>query len=215
MTVRKSEKNILSVILVLFFVSMIPDLCFSALTNTTIEEVTEGTLPVQNIQQIPEKKQSSTQQQNNELSGDNKSFAHLSQIVSSANPGKKEGNKESATAMDALSVSIGLIFILLLIFSLAWFLRKMGYSSLSGQGQLKILAALNLGQKEKIALIQVGSQQLLVGITATQINTLYVLDEPLDAIPAQSETGSSNFSKKLTEVLKSSQSGLKPSVKKE
>ena len=88
--------------------------------------------------------------------------------------------KEAVTAMDAVSVSIGLVFILLLIFLLAWLMKKVGYSNMSGQGNLKILATLNLGQKEKISLIEVGEQQLLVGITATQINTLHVLDKPLD-----------------------------------
>lgn len=88
--------------------------------------------------------------------------------------------KEAVSAMDAVSVSIVLIFILLLIFFLAWLMKKVGYSNMSGQGNLKILATLNLGQKEKISLIEVGEQQLLVGITATQINTLHVLDKPLD-----------------------------------
>lgn len=90
------------------------------------------------------------------------------------------GEKEAVSAMDAVSVSIGLVFILLLIFFLAWLMKKVGYSNMSGQGNLKILATLNLGQKEKISLIEVGEQQLLVGITATQINTLHVLDKPLD-----------------------------------
>ncbi|MCP3851026.1 MAG: flagellar biosynthetic protein FliO [Gammaproteobacteria bacterium] len=89
-------------------------------------------------------------------------------------------DSSSTTRGDALNVSLGLIFILIIIFSLAWFMKKMGYSQLSGQGQLQIVASLNLGTKEKIALVQVGEKQLLVGMTATQINTLYVLDEPLD-----------------------------------
>lgn len=110
------------------------------------------------------------------------------------------------TSMDALNVSLGLIFILLLIFSLAWFMRKMGYTHLSGQGQLKLLATMNLGQKEKIALIQVGQQQLLVGITSQQINTLHVLDESLEATEFQTNTvGSSDqkngFAQKLSEKL--------------
>ena len=110
---------------------------------------------------------------------------------------------------DALTVSLGLMFILLLIFSLAWIMRKTGYGQLSGQGTLSVIATLNLGQKEKIALIKVGQQQILVGITATQINTLSVLDEPLDIGASdtkkdQSTIEKSLFSKKLNEVLNSS-----------
>ena len=115
-------------------------------------------------------------------------------------------NEPGTNAADALNVSLGLIFILVLIFALAWFMRKMGYSHIAGQGQLKLLATMNLGQKEKIALIQVGKQQLVVGITASQINTLHVLDEPLDTSETQASdvlrSGQDNlFAKKLAETL--------------
>jgi len=108
---------------------------------------------------------------------------------------------------DALSVSLGLIFILVIIFALAWFMKKMGYSNLTGQGQLKIIATLNLGQKEKIALIQVGNQQLLVGVTATQINTLHVLDDALDDISIDESIDKNMatdnpFANKLSEFIK-------------
>ena len=59
-------------------------------------------------------------------------------------------------------------------------MRKVGYGQFSGQGELSVLATLNLGHKEKIALIKVGQQQILVGVTAAQINTLHVLDEKLE-----------------------------------
>ncbi len=111
---------------------------------------------------------------------------------------------DNSHSNQALNVSLGLIFILLLIFSMAWFMRKMGYSNISGQANLKILATLNLGQKEKIVLLQIGKQQnkqqILVGVTANQINTLHILKEPVEdetdeTIPEQ------GFAEKLTQSL--------------
>ena len=120
----------------------------------------------------------------------------------------KEKNRQEpvGSSMDALNVSLGLIFILVLIFSMAWLVRKMGYSHISGQGQLKLLSTMNLGQKEKIALIQVGQQQLLVGITSQQINTLHVLEEPLETTVSQDATADSsqqnqNFAGKLSDSI--------------
>ena len=126
------------------------------------------------------------------------------------------GSKAMSEPTDALTVSLGLMFILLLIFSLAWLMRKTGYAQLSGQGTLSIIATLNLGQKEKIALIKVGQQQILVGITATQINTLSVLDEPLDVGVSDTKTDQStivknNFAKKLSEFLNPSSPVVKKS----
>lgn len=127
------------------------------------------------------------------------------------NTANKITKQENSTSKDALGVSLGLIVILAMIFSLAWFMKKMGYSNVTGQGQLKIIASLNLGQKEKIALIQVGKQQLLVGMTATQINTLHVLDELLDEtdIKQSGSTGNSAFASKFSELLKHRQNNVK------
>ncbi|MCW8932539.1 MAG: flagellar biosynthetic protein FliO [Gammaproteobacteria bacterium] len=126
-------------------------------------------------------------------------------IINSGAGSQKQSTSPNA---DALSVSLGLIFILIIIFSLAWFMKKMGYSHVSGKGQLKIIASLNLGPKEKISVIQVGNQQLLVGMTSTQINTLHVLEEPLieskSEIKGEVETDN-HFANKLSEFLNNKQ----------
>lgn len=158
------------------------------LVITDITEIVPGTQKT-----VREDKQDAVQsgKVEREAKTDRKAFSFLMSERSKADTGN--------TSSQALNVSLGLIFILLLIFSMAWFMRKMGYSNISGQGNLKILATLNLGQKEKIALVQVGKQQLLVGVTASQINTLHVLDEPVESIDeAVPEQG---FAKKLSESL--------------
>jgi len=52
--------------------------------------------------------------------------------------------------------------------------------------QLKTVAVLPLGMKEKIALIQVGDQQMVVGVTAQQINCLMTLEQPLSVSQGES-----------------------------
>ena len=64
---------------------------------------------------------------------------------------------------------------------------------------MKIVAAMPLGTRERIVVIEVGGQQLLLGITATQINTLHVFSEPV--VDTQSVTGQSEFGKKLMAIL--------------
>ena len=174
------------------------------LQETMLQEIgtQDNQAPTQNIAQ--------ENQVSNNLSDEKKNFSFLTN-QNTSNVTNNTKKKEPSTSTDALSVSLGLIFILILIFSLAWFIKKMGYSNLTGQGQLKIIATLNLGQKEKIALIQVGKQQLVVGITATQINTLHVLDDLLpetavDEIDVQAKDKESvinetPFANKLSEFL--------------
>lgn len=157
----------------------------------------------------------SLQSENTSLTENNSSTDETIQAENNA-PGKSAysflsqakdssiGKKDLASPMDALSVTLGLIFILLLIFLFAWILRKMGYSQFNGQGALSILATLNLGQKEKITLIKVGEKQILIGITASQINTLHVLDEPIDIKTSRTTAEKNVFAAKLSDVLNSS-----------
>ena len=58
-----------------------------------------------------------------------------------------------------------------------------------GQGKMiKTLATVSLGLKEKVSLIQVGEQQLLIGITAQSIQTLLVLDQPIEQKDVEQQT---------------------------
>lgn len=86
-----------------------------------------------------------------------------------------------STPAAILQVGVGLLFVIGLMFLLAWLARRMrlvpgGHYA----GSLKILAVLPLGNREKLALVQVGEQQLLLGITPQQIQCLYQLEQPLD-----------------------------------
>ncbi|MCE9686703.1 flagellar biosynthetic protein FliO [Shewanella sp. AS16] len=69
----------------------------------------------------------------------------------------------------------GLILVLLLIFALAYLVRRFNLVPAS-QGVLKTLAATSLGTKEKLVLVEVGGQQYLLGVTAQQVNLIDKLE---------------------------------------
>ena len=101
-----------------------------------------------------------------------------------------------------LNVTLGLLFIVALIFGISWFVRRFGQGTFSANTHMKIIAAMPLGTRERIVLIDAGGQQLLLGITPTQINTLHVFDTPI--VTNTSETNSSEFSRKLMAILQRS-----------
>lgn len=77
-------------------------------------------------------------------------------------------------------VAAFLVLILGLIFALAWLVNKTRVGQISGSNkQLHMLAMLPLGTKEKIAIIQAGEQQIVIGITPQNISTLSILDKPI------------------------------------
>ena len=112
------------------------------------------------------------------------------------------------------SVAVGLVFIVALILVLGWFLRRFNQGGLFNNSSIKIIASLPLGTRERLAVIDVGGQQLLLGITATQINTLHVFDEPIIA-PGDNSPATSEFGKKLMTLLqqKNNQASAEPKDK--
>jgi len=44
---------------------------------------------------------------------------------------------------------------------------------------MKVVASLSVGAKERVVVVEVNGQQLLLGVTAGGINTLHTLPEPL------------------------------------
>ena len=84
-------------------------------------------------------------------------------------------------------VAFFLVVVVALIVLVSWLISKTrGFSVQSANPQLKTVAVLPLGMKEKIALVQVGDQQMVVGVTAQQINCLMTLEQPLSVSQGES-----------------------------
>lgn len=116
----------------------------------------------------------------------------LGLLLFSANAALAEEKANETAAFEPVShggkILFFLIFIIGLILMLAWLLNKSKLGSgLMSQTHpdLNVVAVLSFGVKEKIAVIQAGDKQLLVAITAQQINLLSELEEPLAEKQAQ------------------------------
>ncbi|KAA0876620.1 flagellar biosynthetic protein FliO [Nitrincola tapanii] len=98
-----------------------------------------------------------------------------------------------------LQLALGLLLVLGVIFFLAWLLKRMSF--LPGQHpQLRILAAIPLSHRERAVLIQVGDEQLLLGVAPGQVNLLKSFDQPILTTDIAS---TSDFSKRLQRLLNS------------
>jgi flagellar protein FliO/FliZ len=78
-----------------------------------------------------------------------------------------------------LQLMSGLLFIVVLIFALAWMMKKMRLTQSAHHGLIQIVSSISVGQRDRIALIQVGDEQILVGITPGRIEKLYTLKNAL------------------------------------
>lgn len=85
----------------------------------------------------------------------------------------------------------------------------------AGNGQMKMVASMMAGAKEKIIVLEVGEEQYLLGVTANQINHLATLDKPLQVNQKQSDSLNSSlqqggFQQKLATAMAQA---INPNVK--
>ena len=78
------------------------------------------------------------------------------------------------SAIDMLRFAGSLILVLCLLGGLLWALKRMQTGVRPGGGlkQLQVIEAVSVGPRQKVALVRVGSREVLVGISPAQITAL-------------------------------------------
>ena len=100
----------------------------------------------------------------------------------------------SSPAAGLTQVTLSLMLVLAAVFAAAWVVRRLRNFGRPGAGAINIIADVALGTKERAVLIQVGAQQLLLGVAPGQVNTLHVLAEPVRMADAQRGGGGDELS---------------------
>lgn len=97
-----------------------------------------------------------------------------------------------------LEMVLGLGAVVALILVLAWAARRINV--LPGQrAGMQVVAVLPLGQRERAVLVQVGEQQLLLGVSAQQVTLLERFDQPV-VEPRRAPEGA--FGMRLQEIIR-------------
>ncbi len=103
-----------------------------------------------------------------------------------------------------IQVAAWLVVVVGLILLSAWLFRRFSGVGTGGAGLIRVLTAISLGSRDRIALIQAGDKQILIGVSPGRINTLHVFDEPVMTPPPQNSSGvagTSEFARRLQELV--------------
>jgi len=104
------------------------------------------------------------------------------------------------TTGSLLQLVLGLLLVLAVIALIAWLLRRLSGWNSTANGALKVVATLPIGQRERVVVIQAGEQQLLIGVTAGQVEMLHILEHPLPDSSATSPQNS-KFARRLAAAI--------------
>jgi flagellar protein FliO/FliZ len=126
-------------------------------------------------------------------------FTHWQALAETTGVAQTTRTKPSVVGSDnVISVVFSLLFVVAVIFMLAWVMRRMGAASMKPNSLLKTVSSLSIGQRERIVLVQLGEQQLLLGVAPGRVETLHVLESPLEV-----NQGDSSISGSFADRLKS------------
>ena len=98
-----------------------------------------------------------------------------------------------------LQITGALAVVIVIILAAAMLLRRLSPVS-AGNKNLRVLASLSVGQRERVVVLQVGDRQVLIGVSPGRVQTLHVFDEPL-SFESRGER-SDSFSGKLATMIK-------------
>ncbi len=105
--------------------------------------------------------------------------AHVEQNAAPDVAGNKQNtfssSSESMNSGYLLQLVGGLLIVILCIVVLAWVARRFSRLQRSSDGRMEILGTLSMGARERVVLLRVGGQQLLLGVAPGRINTLRVI----------------------------------------
>src|SRR5260370_364140 len=73
-------------------------------------------------------------------------------------------------------ITLSLALVLAAVFACAWAMRKMRSLGGKGGGAIEVIAERSIGPKERVLVVKIGSQQLVLGVAQNAVSMLYVLE---------------------------------------
>ncbi|MCC7702125.1 flagellar biosynthetic protein FliO [Janthinobacterium sp. GW460P] len=111
----------------------------------------------------------------------------------------------TSSAGSLLQTILALMFVLALLIGLAWFMKRYGPKVMGGNNKMRVVSSLNLGGRERIVLVEVADQWIVVGASPGRINALATLPRQEGELPqlatAQNGPAAANFSEWLKQTI--------------
>lgn len=122
----------------------------------------------------------------------------LAAAAADAAQGAPAAVPQSAAAASAggfFQVLLGLIAVLALLAAIAWLLKRFNLSRMAGNAPVKIVGGVSVGNRERVVVVEVADQWIVVGVAPGQVNALSTLPRPENApsAPTEPQQAGDNF----------------------
>jgi flagellar protein FliO/FliZ len=87
-------------------------------------------------------------------------------------PGPAQSAPSAPAAGSLLQTIVSLLFVLALLVGLAWAMKRFGPRAMGGGANMRVVGALSLGGRERIMVVEVADQWIVVGAAPGRVNVL-------------------------------------------
>ncbi|MGE8115018.1 MULTISPECIES: flagellar biosynthetic protein FliO [Pseudomonas] len=117
-----------------------------------------------------------------------------------ASPATVQATAPGSLGGQLAQMVFGLLLVVGLIFFLAWALRRMQGATPKGGQVIEIVGSRAIGPRDRLLLVQVGKEQILIGHTPGSIEALHVMAEPVE-VPVSARQATPEFAQRLMELM--------------
>jgi flagellar protein FliO/FliZ len=100
-----------------------------------------------------------------------------------------------------LQLVLGLMVVVVAIVALGFVLRRIHGLSGGLSSEFRVLGSVSLGSRERMVLVQVGDVQMVVGVAPGRVQTLHVLERPIEVNPAAAKGADPSFAQRLRTAM--------------
>lgn len=107
---------------------------------------------------------------------------------------------------EIVSMILSMLLVIAAVIALGWLYSRLRFTGGGAANVINVVASRGLGPKERLLLVEVGGQQLLVGMTASSVQTLHAFERPVAtevATPAGSQDAF-GFAERLRSAVRGS-----------
>lgn len=104
-------------------------------------------------------------------------------------------------ASSLFQVLLGLIVVLGLLAGTAWFIRRLGLARPSSASAVRIIGGASVGTRERIVLVEVADQWIVVGVAPGCVNALSTMPRQEGVLPPEPAPVAKNFSAWLKQTI--------------
>ncbi|KZL38251.1 flagellar assembly protein FliO [Pseudomonas syringae pv. syringae] len=127
------------------------------------------------------------------------SLAWAAEPAAQAAPAQVANTISGGMGGQVVQLLFGLILVIGLIFVLAWLMRRVQRVGPNSNQVIELVSSRALGPRDRLVLVQIGNEQVLLGITPGRITPLHVLKEPVQ-VPVR-EQATPEFAQRLMELM--------------